>query len=299
MLPETRILWITILASAVVLDFFVEYPNKFHPVVFTGKLISFFDNHRFSNNKVWEFVNGMLSVLAVTAIWIVIMYPIGFLPFYFKAIIYIYILKSTFSIGGLARAIKKCISEDDDVLRKNVSLIVSRNVSDLDRDHLLSAAFESGSENVVDSVISPLFYFMLFGILGALVYRIINTADSMIGYRISRYEYFGKFAARADDVLNFIPARFFAFIVFLFSPERVLRNLKKYRKLKINGMYSMASMAGLFNVSIEKIGYYTVKGERFPITEDLRKLVFYIYSISYLMVFLVMIEVIAVGPWWG
>ncbi|MEM3206308.1 MAG: adenosylcobinamide-phosphate synthase CbiB [Thermoplasmatales archaeon] len=299
MLPDNRILWITILASAVILDFFVEYPNKIHPVVFTGKLISFFDNHRFSKNKVWEFINGMFSILVVTAIWIAIMYSVGFLPFYVKAIIYVYILKSTFSIGGLSRAIKKCISEDDNVLRQNVSLIVSRNVSDLDRDHLLSAAFESGSENIVDSVVSPLFYFMLFGILGALVYRIINTADSMIGYRNSRYEYFGKFAARADDVLNFIPARFFAFIVFLLSPRRVLKNLKKYRKLKINGMYSMASMAGLFNVSIEKIGYYMVEGERFPRAEDLRKLVFYIYSISYLMVFLVTTEVIVFGPWWG
>jgi len=299
LLVNERLFWAIILLTAAVIDYFIEYPNKVHPVVFTGKLISFFDKHRISKKPIYEFIYGMISIILIIFLWILILYSIGFTPIYIRFIIYVYILKSTFSIGALSKAIKKCQVDDTEILRNNVAQIVSRNVKTLDRDHLLSAAFESGSENIVDSVISPVFYFIFFGIFGAVIYRVINTADAMIGYRSENYEYFGKFAARADDALNFIPSRIFGLLVFLISPSRVSRNLKRYRKLKINGMYSMATVAGLFNVMIEKIDYYRIDGPRFPDIRDLKRLEKFIYVISYFFILMAITEVIIIGPWWS
>jgi len=299
LLVNERLLWVITLLTAAIIDYFIEYPNQIHPVVFTGKLISFFDKHRISKKPSYEFLYGMLSIILIIFLWIFIIYSIGFIPIYVRFIIYVYILKSTFSVGALSKAIKKCQIDDTEILRNNVAQIVSRDVKTLDREHLLSAAFESGSENIVDSVISPIFYFMFFGIFGAVIYRVINTADAMIGYHSENYEYFGKFAARADDVLNFIPSRIFGLLVLLLSPTRVSNNLKRYRKLKINGMYSMATVAGLFNVMIEKIDHYRIDGPRFPDIGDLKRLEKFIYAISYFFILIAITEVIIIGPWWS
>lgn len=299
MLVNERFLWAITLLTAAFIDYFIEYPNHIHPVVFTGKLISFFDKHRISNKPPYEFLYGMFSIILIIFLWIFILYSIGFIPIYVRFIIYVYILKSTFSVGALSKAIKKCQIDDTEILRNNVAQIVSRDVRTLDREHLLSAAFESGSENIVDSVISPILYFMFFGIFGAVIYRVINTADAMIGYHSENYEYFGKFAARADDILNFIPSRIFGLLVLLLSPTRVSNNLKRYRKLKINGMYSMATVAGLFNVMIEKIDHYRIDGPRFPDIGDLKRLEKFIYAISYFFILIAITEVIIIGPWWS
>jgi adenosylcobinamide-phosphate synthase len=93
-----------------------------------------------------------------------------------------------------------------DAARARVGMVVSRDTAHLEREHVLSAAYESMTENLVDSIISPLFYFGFFGLAGAAVFRSVNTMDAMLGYRDERLR-IGWFPARADDVLNFIPAR--------------------------------------------------------------------------------------------
>ncbi|MEM4071569.1 MAG: adenosylcobinamide-phosphate synthase CbiB, partial [Thermoplasmata archaeon] len=222
--------------------------------------------------------------------------------YWIRFIIYIYVLKSTFSIGALIRHVKKCSTDNLETLRHNVSMIVSRDVNKLDAAHLYSAAIESGAENIVDSVIGPLFYFLLFGIFGAVIYRIINTADAMIGYRSEKYEYFGKFAARADDVLNFIPARILGAFLILYSRRKVLNNYRAYRKLKINGMYSIAGFAALLNLTLEKPGYYKIPGARDPERKDLKHAIEYIAFFSYLFVFIVLIILVSMNgsiSWWS
>ncbi len=91
--------------------------------------------------------------------------------------------------------------------RARLSFIVSRDTSQLDRDAVLRALVETVSENICDAIVAPLFYLAFFGPVGALVYKAINTMDSMVGYKNERYRYFGSFAARADDVANWVPAR--------------------------------------------------------------------------------------------
>lgn len=94
-----------------------------------------------------------------------------------------------------------------ELARNKTAMMVGRKTSDLDEGELVRAAVESIAENMVDGVIAPLFYALMLGPLGAIGYRAVNTLDSMFGYKDARYEQFGKFSARLDDVSNFIPAR--------------------------------------------------------------------------------------------
>ncbi len=99
--------------------------------------------------------------------------------------------------------------------RRAVAMIVSRDTAAMDASAVARSAIESAAENLSDGVIAPAFWFLVAGLPGLMVYKIVNTADSMIGYRTPRYERFGKPAARMDDVLNWIPARLTCLLIAL------------------------------------------------------------------------------------
>ena len=139
----------------------------------------------------------------------------------------------------------------------------SRDASALGPAELAGASIESVAENASDSVVAPLFYYAVFGLPGAVVYRAVNTLDAMVGYR-GRYEYLGKASARFDDVLNFIPARLTALL--LLGAGGVLggsvaRGMAIWRRdgastESPNAGRPMAVMAGLLGVRLEKAGHY-------------------------------------------
>ncbi len=291
-----------VLLIAISIDILGEYPNIVHPVVWIGKIIEFFDLKRKRRSNWVEFIEGTLLLIFVLVIFLFTIYLL--LKFTEKnlivnIIIQAFFLKASFSVASLIRHVKKCETQDIENLRKNVSMIVSRNVNNLEKTHLYSAAIESGAENIVDSIISPLFYFLLFGVPGAFLFRIVNTFDAMVGYRNERYEYFGKFPARMDDIMNFIPARIAGLILLLFKPKRVIRNIKKYRKIKINGMYTIASMGAILDVNLEKIGYYRIEGSRDPTMDDVKRVINYIIYVSIIWIVLVLMVMIFYGlPWW-
>ena len=101
--------------------------------------------------------------------------------------------------------------------RKQVARIVGRDTSTLSAQEIRTAALETLAENLSDGVVAPLFYYLLFGLPGILTYKMINTLDSMIGYHSTRYILFGRWAARIDDVANYIPARLTALLMLLVS----------------------------------------------------------------------------------
>jgi adenosylcobinamide-phosphate synthase len=105
------------------------------------------------------------------------------------------------------RAVKNALHQNINLARKRVSWIVGRDTDQMDSSDVCRATIESGSENLNDAVIAPLFWFALFGPIGALIFRVSNTLDAMVGHRNERYENLGKASARIDDLLNFIPAR--------------------------------------------------------------------------------------------
>jgi len=102
---------------------------------------------------------------------------------------------------------------------KKIRYLVSRDTQQLSPSDINKAAIETYAENLSDGVVAPLFYLLLFGLPGAFVYKAVNTLDSMIGYRNERYERFGKFAAKLDDVVNYIPARITAVLIVLLTPK--------------------------------------------------------------------------------
>ncbi len=263
---------------ALMIDLLIgEYPNAIHPVVWMGKIVKYFDKDTKSNAV--RFIYGTILLILNVAIWASAGISIMFIPSIIGILTQALLLKSTFSIRGLYAHVKKCKVEDDEKMRHSVSMIVSRDTSKLDRWHLISAALESLSENTSDSITAPLFYYALFGLPGALIYRVVNTMDAMIGYHTQKFEWFGKAAARTDDALNFIPSRLTATFFALFSPKNAFRSIFKYGPIKINGTYPMSAFSGILGVKFEKNGVYEFEG-REPEIEDLdRGLRIYAFSV--------------------
>lgn len=134
--------------------------------------------------------------------------------------------------------------------RKQVSRIVGRDTSTLSEQEIRTAALETLSENLSDGVIAPLFWYVLLGVPGMFAYKMINTLDSMIGYTSSRYLYFGRIAARIDDVANYIPARLTALLMILASGRiSLLKFVYRYgnQHASPNSGYPEAALAGILN----------------------------------------------------
>jgi adenosylcobinamide-phosphate synthase len=170
------------------------------------------------------------------------------------------VLKSTFAIRELGASAKRCITADLERKRSAVSAIVSRDTSRLTAAELNSGAVESVAENLTDSIISPLLYYALFGVAGAMAFRAVNTADAMWGYRSKRYIELGSFAARTDDMLNFIPARLSGLLICVLggNPRRAIRTVKTYRTVKLNPGWTLSAMSGSLGVTLSKPGCYRI-----------------------------------------
>jgi adenosylcobinamide-phosphate synthase len=263
---------IFILILALIIDIALGEPaNAWHPVAWMGKLISLemiLAPHR---GKVKQLAFGIAAVLITLAVITAAAY---FLFAYLKEInLWLYIiisalvLKLTFSLRGLRQAaitIKRLLSKDK-LLEARLSLrsLVSRDTADMDKSQVVAATVESVVENSCDSFIAPLFYFLIFGVPGAIAFRIINTFDAMIGYH-GEYEYLGKAAARLDDAANFIPARITAIIIVLATwicgknisqAWRIM--IRDHRKTQSpNAGWTMSAIAGALGIQLEKAGHY-------------------------------------------
>jgi adenosylcobinamide-phosphate synthase len=131
-----------------------------------------------------------------------------------------------------------------------VARIVGRDTNQLSAQEVRTAALETLAENLSDGVVAPLFWFALLGAPGMLAYKMVNTLDSMIGYKTDRYKDFGCFAARLDDVANYIPARLTAFLMVLASGSfSLLKFVAKYgsKHASPNSGYPEAALAGILN----------------------------------------------------
>jgi adenosylcobinamide-phosphate synthase len=269
-----------ILALAVIIDVMLgDPPDIVHPVAWMGKVISLLEKAGLKLNAAGQLVYGIIMTIFVTALFVV---PVYFLIYYLQdwnraayIIVSAVLLKLTFSIRGLRRAalkIKQLLQEEKpDKSRFELRALVSRDTKELSESQMASAATESVAEGTCDSLVAPLFYFLFLGVPGAIGYRAVNTLDSMIGYH-GKYEHLGKFAARLDDVLNFIPARLAALALVLAAALK--KNglsawkiaLNEHRKTESpNAGWPMAAMAGALDVRLEKPGHYVLgEGKKAP-----------------------------------
>ncbi|MGC8662009.1 MAG: adenosylcobinamide-phosphate synthase CbiB [Nitrososphaeria archaeon] len=293
--------WWIFITAAVILDALLEYPNAVHPVAWTGRYIGVIDRARPPMGKNSEMLLGALVLFSVVAIWAAIGVAVSWIEYFpVFLIIYIYLLKSSFSIGGLIRHVKACETDNTEELRANAAKIVGRDVSSLDSHHLYSAAIESSAENLVDSVISPLFYFVIFGLPGALAYRAINTADAMIGYRDKRHLWFGRATAAVDYVANYVPARIFMLVLVMVKGRKYKGMVNNISGLRVNGFYPMLLFSLIIGVMLEKPGSYIINsGGRMPEANDVKAAVKITAIISYLFIFMLIAASLAFGlPWW-
>lgn len=276
---------IIVLFLALVIDVTLgEYPRLMHPVVWLGNVISMELRFAPRSGRRLQLACGIAMVALTIAVFALATY---FLLSYLRevnTIAYVlvaaFLLKSSFSVKELRRtALRvKAFLEDKDIIQARVESksLVSRDTSQLDEPHLVSATLESIAENTSDSLIAPLFYFLILGVPGALAYRVVNTFDAMIGYH-GEYEHLGKFAARLDDGLNFIPARlsgiFLVVAAYLGHQDGrnawrgMIRDHK--RTASPNAGWPMSAMAGALRTRLEKIGHYTLGGTNHSLSTGL------------------------------
>ncbi len=204
---------------------FHEFKFFKHPIIFMGNYISWFEK-KFYKDSIFRGILLTFSLLIIVFI----------VSFFFSLFDNIYVqgFLASFALSSrmLYDAVKDVISNDDiKIKRKKIAMLVTRDTSNLSNTGVNKAAIETYGENLSDGVVAPLFYLLCFGIVGAFMYKAINTLDSMVGYRNDKYERFGKFSARLDDVVNFIPSRITAVLIaLLFFSMKALFNFRKYGK---------------------------------------------------------------------
>jgi len=174
-------------------------------------------------------------------------------------------------LGDEVRAVGSALDDGLDAGRERLSRLVSRDVTQLDAATVRESAIETLAENLNDSLIAPLFWFALFGLPGAVVYRVANTLDAMWGYR-GAWEWAGKWSARADDLLSWLPARLSA--AFLLPKPAAWHELANEAKStpSPNGGWPMGAMALRLGVRLSKPGVYTLNPKaRSPGASDLER----------------------------
>lgn len=262
--------------AAFLIDALIGDPrSKFHPVVLIGKLISFLEKifRRDEDGYIKKICKGGILVSLVLAI----SYGAGVLILIFAnmtnsftAKIFIEAVALSFMISprSLSEAARELyyllIVNNLKQARFKVGWIVGRDTDYLNEQEIVRATVETVSENTVDGIISPLFYFAVGGLPLAVAYRAVNTMDSMLGYKNEKYFYFGRVAARLDDVANFIPARLTAilFIAAAFILNLDYKNAFAMMKRDAtkhpspNGGYAEATVAGALNIQLGGINSY-------------------------------------------
>lgn len=259
--------WMQVLLLALLLDILSGEPPAFiHPVVWMGKVINLFVRSApLRHKKMFGFFMAFFCVALAFFAGLLIISLSGLIGLIIAA----YFLKSTFSIRMLlasALGIKKDLDGGMiEKVRSELKTFVGRDTSELNVHQSASAVIESLAESFVDGILSPLFYFLIFGLPGALAYRMINTLDSMVGYKKEPFIELGYTAAKLDDIANWLPARLalvFIFIaaIFLGRPFDALKTCihDHDKTASPNSGWSMSAMSGTLNVRLEKIGYHVL-----------------------------------------
>ena len=286
-------------------------PSKLpHPIVWFGKSIAFFEHHlnKGSHRKLKGALVAIGLIVSVFVITYLIRHYLNLLPsitgkgwgWVFDSIFVFFCLAGTTLIREV-REVFLAVDRSLEEGRQQVARIVGRDTTELSAQEVRTAALETLAENLSDGVIAPLFWFAILGVPGMLTYKMINTLDSMIGYKTERYRDFGCWAAHIDDVANYIPARLTALLMAIASPRKGLlrfiwRNGRRHASP--NSGYPEAALAGILNCRFGGPHFYF--GQVFPkpyigenerelTTTDMKLAVRINRIAEVLMVFLVMI----------
>ena len=260
--------------AAFILDCLIGDPrSKFHPVVLIGNLIAWLEKrfYRAEDSNMTKFSMGVLLMLLVLLIsydvaWGVVTAAAGesWLSYGVQALLLSFTI-SPRSLAAAGKEIQQYLWADDLAeARKKVGWIVGRDTQSLDASEVTRATVETIAENIVDGIIAPFFFFFLGGVPLAVAYRAANTMDSMIGYKNDKYLYFGRAAARLDDVLNYIPARITGILLVLAAGILRLDMKNSWRIMRRdaaqhpspNGGFPEAATAGALGIRLGGMNSY-------------------------------------------
>lgn len=264
-----------------------------HPIRLFGNLI--YKGEAILNKGKYKMWKGLLLTLVLCSVVFFSFYLFQKLLMNYHPVSY-FIFTSILVFYGLAN--KSLLQEGKEVFnelqnngldagRKRLSWIVGRDTSNLNENQIRTAVFETLSENLSDGVIAPLFYYAIGGLPAMMAYKMINTLDSMIGYKNEKHFLFGKFAARLDDVANYIPARITAFLMVVVSfSKRGLFFIIKFsnKHTSPNSGYPEAALAGILNCRFGGTNMYHGKIVEKPfIGDNLREIEHHeLYKVFYI-----------------
>lgn len=262
---ETELITLAALVVGFLLDSILGDPAGIpHPIVGFGNLIGWLEKRL--NKGSHRFIKGALSTVvlvaatfAITHYCLVLSEQISPLISFFLNSVIVFFCLSALTLRKEVAMVFEALHQSLYKGRKQVARIVGRDTKNLTTTQIKTAALETLAENLSDGVIAPLFWFALLGAPGMLSYKMINTLDSMIGYKNERYNLFGKFAARLDDVANYIPARLTALLMLMVSGQPcklkfVLDNGNKHASP--NSGYPEAALAGILDCRFGGPNYY-------------------------------------------
>lgn len=245
-----------------------------HPVVIFGHAIGFLDRHcnRDSFSAVVNRLSGAAVILGLLALslWFGFWLHGALQAFQYGGAAEALIVSTLIAQNSLYRHVRRvALALDTDGLsagRDAVAMLVGRQTDALDEAGVSRASIESLAENYSDGVVAPVFWALFLGLPGIIAYKMLNTADSMIGHRTPRHLHFGMAAARLDDVANYIPARIAALLLWLAALGRgaaiIIRDSRQHRSP--NAGYPEAAMAGALGLKLSGPRVYDGKAEDAP-----------------------------------
>lgn len=262
--------------SAFWLNWYLGEPDiPFHPVRIAGSIISYCEKSLRRKGTITEgVISALISLIFTLSVAGVSLYyaaKAGAFWYFTVSTIIIYFSVSVRSLAEHAENVSSALKISPEKGRGELSKIVSRDTADMPEEKIVTSAIESVSENYVDAVVSPLFYACLLGPMGAVFFKTVSTMDSMIGYKNEKFLYYGRFAARLDDVLNFIPARlsiipiYIASLILKLNSAKALSSYRKYRKAHAspNSAHAMSAFAGALGIRLGgAVSYFGVMTEK-------------------------------------
>jgi len=317
------------LAFGILLDIVFGDPrNRYHPVSWLGKLIESITPNlkhgratiRSTSYHKIEKVNGILFSCCLVSGIALLTIALASLTALFTGIVitlilFAILLKISIALKGMEKSAIQIIHSikagNLEEARYDLSMIVRRDTSTLDEEYIQSATIECISESTVDGIISPLFFYSILGPAGCIAFRVVNTLDSMLGYKDPYYKDIGWMSAKLDTIFNFLPARITGLLMVVSAcmVQADWRNslsilIRDHQKTtSINAGYPMSSMAGALRVRLEKMGSYSLGEGTELITVDKCMLAIKIMKITTMLFCLVfslpLILVLSYIGWWS
>jgi adenosylcobinamide-phosphate synthase len=227
-----------------------------HPVIYMGEMITFFEENFYKDS----IFRGLLLVIFMLSsfyfISMALYLYLGYLWSYLNILITSVIASMFIAHRMLYDSVKAVLDSRDK--KQAISMLVSRDTKNMSESDIYKASIETYAENLSDGVIAPLFYLLLFNLPGIILYKTINTMDSMVGYRDKKYENYGKVAAILDDIVNYIPARITAVLIMLFAREKNIFSFYNDGKKhdSPNAGHPITAMAIALNLKLGGDTYY-------------------------------------------